>query len=111
MGLGEFIDGFPVASISSGQSHLIGELGGADGEGAVSFSAGLVSQGAGMQELLSDYAMSSISDRDFERERLLPNDWRLNSKEELMYYRIFKEHFGEISQLAWMGRTKGSPVQ
>jgi hypothetical protein len=28
----------------------------------------------------------------------------------LMYYRIFKEHFGELAQLDWMGRTKGAPV-
>jgi asparagine synthase (glutamine-hydrolysing) len=54
--------------------------------------------GAGVQELLSDYAMSSISDRDFKRERLPPNDWRLNSKEELMYYRIFKAHVGRQEQ-------------
>jgi asparagine synthase (glutamine-hydrolysing) len=68
-------------------------------------------QGAGVKELLASHAMSLISDRDFKRERILPNGWRLNSKEELMYYRIFKEHFGQISRLDWMGRTKGSPVQ
>jgi asparagine synthase (glutamine-hydrolysing) len=67
-------------------------------------------QGAGVQELLSDYAESTVSDADFQRERNLPNGWKLNSKEELMYYRIFKEHFGELAQLDWMGRTKGAPV-
>ncbi|MBN1451064.1 MAG: hypothetical protein JW963_08630 [Anaerolineales bacterium] len=67
-------------------------------------------QGAGVQELLSEYAESTVSDADFQRERILPNGWKLNSKEELMYYRIFKEHFGELSQLDWMGRTKGAPV-
>jgi asparagine synthase (glutamine-hydrolysing) len=55
--------------------------------------------------------MASISDQDFQRERTLPNGWKLNSKEELMYYRIFKEHFGEVHNLDWMGRTKGVPVQ
>jgi asparagine synthase (glutamine-hydrolysing) len=67
-------------------------------------------QGAGVQELLSEYAESVISDVDFKRERTLLNGWKLNSKEELMYYRIFKEHFGELMQLDWMGRTKGAPV-
>lgn len=68
-------------------------------------------QGAGVQELLSEHAESAITDADFQRERLLPNGWKLNSKEELMYYRIFKDHFGELAQLDWMGRTKGAPVQ
>lgn len=67
-------------------------------------------QGAGVQELLSDHAESTVSDADFQRERILQNGWKLNSKEELMYYRIFKEHFGELAQLDWMGRTKGAPV-
>ena len=67
-------------------------------------------QGAGVQELLAEYAESTISDADFQREKIIPNGWKLNSKEELMYYRIFKEHFGELSQLDWMGRTKGAPV-
>ena len=47
MGLGEFVDGFAVTSVSSGQGHLIGELGRTDVEGAVSFPAGFVGQGAG----------------------------------------------------------------
>jgi asparagine synthase (glutamine-hydrolysing) len=67
-------------------------------------------QGAGVQELLAEHAESAISDADFKNERILPNGWMLNSKEELMYYRIFKEHFGELPQLDWMGRTKGAPV-
>ena len=29
---------------------------------------------------------------------------------DIFYYRIFKEHFGELAQLDWMGRTKGAPV-
>jgi asparagine synthase (glutamine-hydrolysing) len=68
-------------------------------------------QGAGVQELLASHAASAISDRDFDREKLLPNGWRLNSKEELMYYRIFSEHFGQMNQLDWMGRTKGAPIR
>ena len=52
---------------------------------------------------------SRVSDRDFEAERVLPNGWQLRTKEELLYYRIFQEHFGEFANLDWMGRTKGAP--
>lgn len=68
-------------------------------------------QGTGLKELLGDHAAREISDSDFLRERKLPNGWRINTKEELFYYRIFKEQFGELRQLDWMGRTKGAPVQ
>ncbi|MBC7216894.1 MAG: asparagine synthase [Candidatus Caldatribacterium sp.] len=63
-------------------------------------------QGTGLQQLLSEYADSHVSDHDFERERRLSNGWVLASKEELMYYRIFKEFFGKVSNLDWMGRTQ-----
>ncbi|MBN1305902.1 MAG: hypothetical protein JXA13_15815 [Anaerolineales bacterium] len=67
-------------------------------------------QGAGVKEKLADHAEQTISDTEFINERKLPNDWKLNSKEELLYYRIFKEHFGQLENLEWMGRTKGAPV-
>jgi asparagine synthase (glutamine-hydrolysing) len=63
-------------------------------------------EGGGVGELLADYASRKITDNDFQKERYLPNGWVLNSKEELMYYRIFKEHFGELENLDWMGRSK-----
>jgi len=63
-------------------------------------------QGTGVGERLADYANEHISTADFEREKKLDYGWVLNSKEELMYYRIFREHFGEFKNLAWMGRTK-----
>lgn len=63
-------------------------------------------QGTGVQELLHQYAEEHISDGDFARERLLPNGWTLTSKEELLYYRVFREYFGRASNLAWMGRTE-----
>lgn len=66
-------------------------------------------EGAGVGEQLAAYAAERISDADFYRERRLPNGWELNSKEELMYYRIFRDHFGEMNDLSWMGRTKGVP--
>jgi asparagine synthase (glutamine-hydrolysing) len=68
-------------------------------------------EGAGVGELLARYADERISTDDFRRERHLPDGSQLNSKEELLYYRIFREHFGEFSDLTWLGRTKGTPVQ
>jgi asparagine synthase (glutamine-hydrolysing) len=67
-------------------------------------------QGAGVDTLLEEYAEEEVTNADFTRERILPNGWQLNTKEELLYYRIFKEHFGEFEDLNWMGRTKGAPV-
>ncbi len=66
-------------------------------------------EGAGVGELLAQYAEEKIKDEEFTRERDLPNGWVLNTKEELMYYRIFREHFGPVIQLDWMGRSKGAP--
>jgi len=63
-------------------------------------------QGTGLKELLSRHAETQITDHDFKLERLLPNGWVLKSKEELMYYRIFKQFFGDLSSLEWMGRTQ-----
>ncbi len=68
-------------------------------------------KGAGVEELLAGYAEQSISDRDFTAEQQLSNGWILRSKEELLYYRIFKENFGELEDYSWMGRTKKIPVR
>lgn len=67
-------------------------------------------QGVGVEELLTRYADEQVSTADFQRERNLNNGWRLNTKEELLYYRIFKQHFGMVENLSWMGRTKTAPV-
>ncbi|MBN1270886.1 MAG: asparagine synthase [Candidatus Aminicenantes bacterium] len=68
-------------------------------------------EGAGVEDLIADHAEKNISDSEFQNERKLPNGWILNSKEELMYYRIFKDHFGELRDLSWMGRTKSVTEQ
>lgn len=68
-------------------------------------------QGAGVEDFLARYAEQQISDADFKNERNLPNGVSLNAKEELFYYRIFREQFGEFDDLSWMGRTKGTPVE
>jgi asparagine synthase (glutamine-hydrolysing) len=67
-------------------------------------------QGAGVQDLLATYAEEHIPDDEFRRERTLPNGWVLHSREELMYFRIFREHFGALEDLSWMGRTRGAPT-
>lgn len=66
-------------------------------------------QGTGVRELLKQHAEEAVSDGDFRRERILPNGWELQSKEELMYYRIFKDSYGGVSRLDWMGRTPANP--
>jgi hypothetical protein len=35
----------------------------------------------------------------------------LNTKEELLYCRAFRDRFGALDNLPWMGRTKGAPVE
>ncbi|MBU7018720.1 MAG: asparagine synthase [Theionarchaea archaeon] len=68
-------------------------------------------EGAGVGEILAKHAENRITDGEFTRERVLPNRWILNTKEELLYYRCFCEHFGELKDLSWMGRTKNVPQQ
>lgn len=63
-------------------------------------------EGAGVESIISEYAERKISDHDFHKERILSNGWQLTTKEELYYYRIFREHFGDLPILDWMGRTK-----
>lgn len=66
-------------------------------------------KGSGMNDLLEQYAEKRISNDEFRRERELKNGWRLNTKEELLYYRIFHKYFKRVKDLSWMGRTKGAP--
>jgi len=63
-------------------------------------------EGAGVEGHFARYAERKISDTEFRRERKLPDGSLLNNKEELFYYRIFREHFGELSDLSFVGRTK-----
>lgn len=63
-------------------------------------------RGAGVGFLLALSAEDRISDTEYFCERTLPNGWTLQSKEALMYYRIFRERFGEMDDLSWMGRME-----
>lgn len=67
-------------------------------------------EGAGIETLLEQYALDNISETEFNRNCLLPNGWRINTREEMMYYQIFKDQFGEFGELTWMGRTKNAPI-
>jgi len=67
-------------------------------------------QGANVLGVLSDHAEMSITNADFRAERTLPDGSTLNTKEEAMYYRVFREHFGVDGACEVVGRTKGAPV-
>jgi asparagine synthase (glutamine-hydrolysing) len=66
-------------------------------------------EGAGVGELLAAHADQAIPDTEFLRERRLPNGASLNTKEELFYFRIFREQFGDMFDVGLVGRTKGAP--
>lgn len=63
-------------------------------------------EGSGMGVHLLGYAENIISDTEFSFEKNIKCGWELSSKEELLYYRIFTEYFGEQDDLNWTGRTK-----
>lgn len=64
------------------------------------------SHGAGSGNLLAEHAHRTISDEEFERERSTTNGVTLQSKEELLYYRIFRSHFGDRIDPEVIGRTR-----
>lgn len=63
-------------------------------------------QGSGLKELLYDYANLKITDTEFNLNRTLNNGFKLRSKEEYLYYKIFEEHFGEFEDFDWLGFSK-----
>ena len=63
-------------------------------------------EGSGSGETLSSLAETTVADDVFENERYLGNGDQLNSKEELLYYRIFKQHFGDSVPIHEIGRTQ-----
>jgi asparagine synthase (glutamine-hydrolysing) len=67
-------------------------------------------EGAGVGEMIAQYADAHISDQEFSDQRSLPNGWLLKTKEEILYFRVFQEHFGALEDVSWMGRNKWAPV-
>jgi asparagine synthase (glutamine-hydrolysing) len=63
-------------------------------------------EGAGSANFIEEHANEAISDEEFEQERDLSKDFRVRSKEELLYYRIFKQFFGDKVPLVEIGRTQ-----
>lgn len=63
-------------------------------------------EGSGTGDMLTDHANQNISDDEFEAGRILGNGDQLKSKEELSYYRIFREYFGDSVPYQEIGRTQ-----
>lgn len=59
------------------------------------------SEGSGALDILESYAESQFSDQELE-EANSKNDW-VRSKQELLYYNIFKEYFPQRSALSTVG--------
>jgi asparagine synthase (glutamine-hydrolysing) len=66
-------------------------------------------EGAGVGDVLAQHAEQTISDIEFARERSIAGGASLNTKEELMYFRIFRDQFGKAFDCGLVGRTKGAP--
>lgn len=63
-------------------------------------------EGAGSANILEEHANEVISDEEFKKERDLSKDFRIRSKEELLYYRIFKRFYENKVPLVEIGRTQ-----
>jgi asparagine synthase (glutamine-hydrolysing) len=63
-------------------------------------------EGSGTADLLIRHANNKISNREFKKERTLEEGANLRSKEELLYYRIYKNYFGDSIPLREVGRTQ-----
>jgi asparagine synthase (glutamine-hydrolysing) len=59
-----------------------------------------------LKGILVDFAETTISDNEYAAERDLWGSSQLHSKEELLYYRIFKQHFGNHVPYREIGRMR-----
>jgi asparagine synthase (glutamine-hydrolysing) len=59
--------------------------------------------GSGAASVLTDWVSATVSEADFEAERHAI-DPPLRTREELAYYRIFREHLGDVRPEATLGR-------
>jgi asparagine synthase (glutamine-hydrolysing) len=64
------------------------------------------SKGTGSANLIAEYARETISDEGFDREQKATPVIGLRSKEELLYYRIFREQYGDRIPQEVIGRTR-----
>jgi asparagine synthase (glutamine-hydrolysing) len=63
-------------------------------------------EGSGSGETLTSFAEQKISNEEFDAERDLGHYGQIKSKEELIYYRIFKNLFDDAIPLNEVGRTQ-----
>ncbi len=61
------------------------------------------SEGSGALDVLEEYANKTISDVEFQKEKKA-HSINIRSKQELLYYRLFKKHFPNESALETVGR-------
>ncbi|NIM06367.1 MAG: asparagine synthase B [Armatimonadetes bacterium] len=62
--------------------------------------------GSGLGDRLAQFAEQEISDTEFARERTIGDGKTLRSKEELLYYRIFREQYSGNNLLPLVGRSR-----
>ncbi len=61
--------------------------------------------GSGTAEILESYADEVISESEFNKRNLI-HDVEIKSKEELLYYKIFKQHYSTSSILKTIGKSR-----
>lgn len=64
------------------------------------------SHGAGSKDIMANYSEKEISDDEFNNEKNIDDKLILRSKEELFYYRIFVDIFGDTIDPETVGRTR-----
>lgn len=62
--------------------------------------------GAGLGDQMADFAQQQISNTDFRREREIADGQFVHSKEELLYYRIFKQMYPQEELIPLVGRSR-----
>jgi asparagine synthase (glutamine-hydrolysing) len=63
--------------------------------------------GCGSEELITNLVEDNISDSEFRRETEKLKEANIRSKEELFYYRIFRDYFGDEIDINAIGRWHG----
>jgi asparagine synthase (glutamine-hydrolysing) len=63
--------------------------------------------GCGSEKLITHLVEDRISDDEFRREAERLKDFNIRSKEELYYYRIFRDFFGDEVDMKAIGRWQG----
>lgn len=68
--------------------------------------------GTGTAQIMKEWAEGHISDTEYRRNRFLPGNFEVKSKEELFYYKIFREFFDADAAIAAIGRSRSlDPAQ